>query len=157
RGLSGDQLREQDVRPIRELRQDREDQASFRVAPPRSAERLAGHDPDDARQRLVLLEQEPLRPELAEDLVSRAHGTRSRGPVGRNRPGWPRRPPSAPDPRPPRLPARPRRNGIPRSPTGEAALPTSGVDRRDARRGRRPAARRASPRASPSLLPAGLA
>jgi hypothetical protein len=74
-GLSVEELRRENVRSILQLRENREDRAALRMAPPRRRERLAGDQADDARQSLVLLEEESLRTERREDPVRRRfHG-----------------------------------------------------------------------------------
>src|SRR5258708_1963402 len=74
RVLAVKQLREEDVGMIGELRQDGEDEATLRMAPPRRAQRLSCDNAHHVRNRLVLLEEQAVGRQCRQYLLSGGHG-----------------------------------------------------------------------------------
>jgi hypothetical protein len=73
RVLTVEQLREEHIRVILELRQNREDEVSFGMAPPRAAKRFTREDADHVWECFVLREKKALVGEGCENRISGPH------------------------------------------------------------------------------------
>ena len=71
RNLSVQELGEQDVRMLTQIRQDGENEASLRVTPPGAAKGLTRQKGDDVRKALVLRQEEATIRKGAEELLRR--------------------------------------------------------------------------------------
>jgi len=74
--LAVQELRNENPRIVCQFRQHEENKMRFRMAPPRSAERFAGNDPDHTRNGFVLFEKQAVSREGGEH---RFNGLFSRG------------------------------------------------------------------------------